>query len=177
MDNIPFLWNDQPLSACEQSLLASVLSMPIYKASLRFAVQERPFSLTLWHHDGLGLRIQSEMYGVTERTEVGVLAFDMVDTPFSDEKIEKSIEMFDGEIEVTKLVITESGKHIGSGVILNGRNNAKIIVLAGVHPYSLAIQGVIDLPHILSLNIHLIVIIALFFRIGKCVPCFLDAMC
>ena len=131
-----------------QAPLASELVVPVCRASVRIAVHGRPISLTLWRGDGSGLRIQSRTHDLTERMEVGVLVFDVVDTPFADERIVELPGTFDGPIEITKLLIAESGTCAESGVVLKGADGSRIVVLAGANPYTIAIEGVVDAPHI-----------------------------
>jgi hypothetical protein len=54
---------------------------------------------------------------------------------------------FECEIEVSKLVIQESGTSGESGVILKGGGN-EIVIVAGAYPYSIAVSGVLSVPHI-----------------------------
>jgi hypothetical protein len=87
------------------------------------------------------------MHDVAERREVGVLNFERVSAPQPDETIAAVTLAFLGEIAVSKLVIHESGTTAESGVILRAHGE-EIVIVAGVYPYSLAVLGVVSMPHI-----------------------------
>lgn len=88
------------------------------------------------------------MQDLAERTEVGVLIFDVVDTPFSDERLVELPAAFEGTIEAAKLLIAESGSCAESGVVLKGGDDSRIVAVAGANPCTLAVEGVIDWPHV-----------------------------
>ncbi len=141
MNTLPFVWTG-PTS------LAAELSKPIKKVSVEFAIPNSgPRFVTLWRSDGSGLRIFTEMYDVAERIEVGVLNFDQVFSPRPNEKIVLVSSAFDREIVVSKLIIQELNTRAESGAIL-AAGNEEIIVVAGVYPYSLAVSGVLSVPHV-----------------------------
>jgi hypothetical protein len=88
------------------------------------------------------------MHDVGERLELGVLAFDLVTSPYPDECFIDLSEGFDSHILCSKLIISESGSTAESGVILSGSGRSQIVVVAGAYPCSLGVDGVIDLPHV-----------------------------
>jgi hypothetical protein len=141
MDDLAFDWNGD-------ASLASELAVPIRRVSLRTAAHGRPISLILWRSDGSGLRIQSQMKDLAERTEVGVLAFGLVDAPFPDERLVDLPAASEGPIVVTKLLIAESGSYAESGVVLKGANDLQIVAVAGASPYTIAVKGVADWPQV-----------------------------
>lgn len=140
MNVVPFAWTGN-------APLAEELGTSVCRASVRTAAHGRPIALTLWRSNGSGLRIQSQMKDLAERTEVGVLAFDLVDAPFADEKMVDLPSAFSGVIEVFKLSIDESGTSAESGIELKTRSEAGLVVVAGASPYTIAIKGVIHAPH------------------------------
>jgi hypothetical protein len=103
--------------------------------------------VTLWRSDGTGLRTFSQMHDVAERREVGVLNFERVSAPRPDERV-VDVASFQNEIVVSKLIIHESGTTAESGVMLKARNGDEIVMVAGAYPYSLAVLGVVSMPHI-----------------------------
>ena len=141
MSDLTFGW-------CGHTSLASELVAPVRRASVRTAAHGRPISLTLWRGDGSGLRIQSRMQDLAERLEVGVLTFDVVDRPFADELVVELPATFNGPIEATKLLIAESGASAESGVVLRGGDDSQIIAMAGANPFTIAVKGVIEGPHV-----------------------------
>jgi len=141
MNNLSFVW-------AEPTPLAAELSKPIRQVSVEFVIPNNgPRFVTLWRSDETGLRLYTEMHDVAERREVGVLNFEQVFSPRSDETIADAAPAFQGEIVVSKLIIQESGTSAESGVILKAANGDQIIIVAGAFPYQLAVLGVLSLPH------------------------------
>ena len=140
MNSLSFVWT-------EATPLIAELHKPIKRVSLEFA-QGRPMFVTLWRSDGTGLRLYSQMHDVAERTEVGVLNFELVSSPQPDETIADALSAFQGQIAVSKLVIRESDTTAESGVILKASSGDEIVIVAGARPYLLAVLGVVSLPHI-----------------------------
>ncbi len=141
MNNLSFEW-------AEQGSLAVELGKPIKQVSLEIAVHQRPMTVTFWRPDGSGLKLCSEMHDVEERKEVGVLHFSRVLAPRPGETIAGVAAAFEGEIVVSKLVVHESGTSAESGVILKARTGDEIVIVSGAYPYSLAIRGLLSLPHV-----------------------------
>jgi len=61
---------------------------------------------------------------------------------FDDEKIIKLPDSFNHQNSITKLLIIESGVKAESGIIIKETGGLEIIVVAGVMPYSIAINGI-----------------------------------
>lgn len=87
------------------------------------------------------------MHDVAVKVEVGVLNFEPVSIPRPHEAI-VDVVSFQDEIVVSKLVIHESGTSAESGVMLRARNGDEIVIVARAYPYSLAVLGVVSMPHI-----------------------------
>ena len=129
--------------------LAAELSRPIKQVSFDFPIPNAgPNSVTLWRSEETGLRLRTEMHDVAERIEVGVLNFEQVSSHLPDERIADVASAFQSEIAVTKLVIHESGTSAESGLILKASNGDELVIVAGAYPYSLAVLGVLPMPHI-----------------------------
>jgi|SRR5271170_2974027 len=142
MNSLSFTW-------AEPTPLASELSKPIKRISVGPGITiDGPRFVTLWRPDETGLRLYTEMHDVAERREVGVLNFERVSAPRPNETIADVPAAFQGRIAVSKLVIHESGKSAESGVIFQASNGEEIAIVAGVYPYSLAVSGVLSMPHI-----------------------------
>ena len=139
MGDLSFGWS-------ELGSLAAELRRPLRQISVESEIS-RPSFVTFWQIDGTGLRVHSEMHDVAERREVGVLNFERVSAPKSEEMMTNMSPLFDDEIVVSKLLIRESGAVAESGVVLETKTGDEIVVVAGVYPYSLAIQGVSSLPY------------------------------
>ena len=140
MINIGFGWK-------ENGSLAAKLSAPTIRASIRAASHGRPISLTLWHADAIGLRVQSTMHDVGKRLEVGILEFMTVHVALEDDLDFSLPAAFQSHIEVSKLVMCEKQFTAESGFVLETSGGEKIIVTAGAFPYALAIQGIAAVPH------------------------------
>ena len=124
------------------------LKVPVLRVSVRAATHGRPISVTLWRSDGTGMQIQSAMHDIAERLEVGVLAFSLVDSLLPDELVVELPPAFGGPIKVTKLTIVESGVRAESGILLEASDGSQVVVVAGANPYTLAVRGVVDQPHV-----------------------------
>ena len=109
---------------------------------------DRPMFVTLWRSEDTGLRMYTEMHDVAERREVGVLHLEQVSTPQPDDRFVTVSPTFENEIIVSKLLIRESGVEAESGVVFTTRAGDEIVVVAGAHPYALAVRGVSTLPRI-----------------------------
>lgn len=135
----------------ETESLAAKLQMPITRMSVWIEPHHnRPVSATLWHPDGTGLRVQSVMHDIAERIEVGVLDFTLTRKAEIEERtvaLPKGME--GGPLSVEKLSIREAGITAESGVALSsGNGDDELIIVAGVYPYTLAIRGIGEIPHI-----------------------------
>jgi hypothetical protein len=142
MNYMPFVWDGK-------TLLAHELAMPFCEVSVRIeATHGRPISLTLLRCNRPSIRIQSQMYDVGKRLEIGVLKFDLVKSSYPDERIVKLSTNFDKPVAITKLLITEADSTAESGIIFKAIDGSQIIVVAGAFPHTIAIQGVGDWPHV-----------------------------
>jgi hypothetical protein len=129
--------------------LLAELRRPIKQVSLEFPIPNTgPKSVTLWRSGEEGLRLCTEMHDVAGRMEVGVLNFEQVSSHRTDERIADVASAFQSEIAVSKLIVHESGTSAESGLILKASNGDEIVIIAGAHPYSLAVLGVPPMPHI-----------------------------
>lgn len=140
MSNLRFTWS-------ESGPLATQLTLPFTRASIRALAHGRPISLTLWRSDGSGIRIQSRMHDLGERIEVGVLDFSLVQSLDMGEQVFELPASFSGPIKPAKLVIMEAGVDVESGVVLESIDGQQLIVTAGANPYTLAVKGIVAVPN------------------------------
>ena len=141
MNYFPFIWTE-PVSPETAS------RWPLSKVSLQLGVADRPVGITLWNPKGVGLQIWSEMQDIAEGIEVGGLAFSRVSESEPSEIFTDVEISMDESRSLKKLVIEESGSKCESGLCIVTAEGREIVIVAGVYPYSLAIKGVISLPHI-----------------------------
>ncbi len=141
MSDLNFVWSGRVP-------LARELAVPVLRVSVRAAAHGRPISVTLWRGDGSGLQIRSAMHDIGERLEVGVLTFRLVDSLLPDERVVELSPAFGGPTKVIKLAIVESGARAESGMILEASDGSQVVVVAGANPYTLAVRGVLDQPHV-----------------------------
>lgn len=140
MNRIPFCW-------AGGTSIGSELVRPLSRISAEFVIPKSgPRFVTLWRTDGSGLRIFTEMHDLAERCEVGVLKFEPALRMGSSETVIELSAPFRGGVSASKLLIDESGAVVESGIVLESRMGDEIAILAGVYPYSLAIQGAVSLP-------------------------------
>jgi hypothetical protein len=85
------------------------------------------------------------MHDIAERSEIGALAFGLVDAAPQDELYVKLNPLFQRRIKVSKLVISDEGVTAEAGVVLEAANGVKIVVMAAVFPHTLAIDGILKL--------------------------------
>jgi hypothetical protein len=157
--HLAFAWH-------ETRPLAPELTAAVTRASLAMMV-DKPHLLTLWRADGSGLRIGSRRHDIAERIEIGVLEFDLVrkddrDTRPSPKGARRlSVVSFDlhpsfgDRLRATKLVISEAGTTAESGLILSTTDGREIVIVSGVYPYSLAVKGIVSMPHGFEPEYHL----------------------
>ncbi len=135
MNELSFGWQ-------KQESLSEELAQPIARLSLEFAFHGRPVYATLWRPDGTGLLVHSDMHDLAERIEVGVLQFGRVFAPEAQEIIVETPSAFRDRLLVIKLTIEESGTRSESGIVLQAKSGAEILIVAGAQPYSIAVRGV-----------------------------------
>lgn len=140
MTNLQFSWGGS-------TILTTQLVVPIVRVSVRTAAHGRPIAITLWRPDASGLHIQSTMHDLANRIEVGVLHFTLVESVGAEELVVGLPSSFVNGLKATKLVIAEGGSIAESGVLLEATDGRQIAIVAGASPYTLAISGVFDMPH------------------------------
>ncbi len=143
MRKVAFKWDGS------QSL-KSVLSVPFYKVSMRQSAEHAvpPHSVTLWRVDGTWLEIYSTMYAISDRSEVGVLAFEMVAEP-SNESVVVDMQPPFIPAEIKKFLIKDEDVLAESGIKLSTAQDKVISVLAADFPCTVAVGGVgNDIPHV-----------------------------
>jgi hypothetical protein len=141
MNYLSYVW-------AEEASLADELAKPVKKVSVDFAQHERPVSLTLWHADGTGLTVYSEMHDIPERKEVGVLNFDRIAAPGADETVVDVSALFGDDFEVFKLILLDADTSAESGLALKANSGDELEIVPGACPYSLAIRGLLLKPHV-----------------------------
>jgi hypothetical protein len=85
------------------------------------------------------------MHTIAERSEIGVLAFALVDAAPQDELCVKLDQSFQSRLKVSKLVISDLGVTAESGVVFEAADGVKIVVMAAVFPHTLAVDGILTL--------------------------------
>jgi hypothetical protein len=128
--------------------LALEVSKPIKHVSIEFTPHGMPIYITLWRPDGSGLQIHSELREVEERVEIGFLCFRHLHSPLGIEVMLPIDPEFDHQVDAFKLVVHDSGARAESGILLVARNGSEITIAAAAYPFMIAIQGVIERPHI-----------------------------
>lgn len=116
-------------------------------ASIRTAEHNRPISVTFWAEQGFGVRFESVMHDLTDRTEIGVLSTKLVTAPLADEQGVIVPKEFNQNISLAKLTIETNSVRVESGVVLTGSGGQEILIVAGAYPFTLAILGLGDVPH------------------------------
>lgn len=129
--------------------LAAEVSKPIRGISIEsFGPLNMPHFLTLWRPDGSGLRVHAEMRQIAERMEIGVLCFEHLKSPSGSEVMLPIDSEFHQQVDAFKLVIHESGVTAESGILMRVRNGSEIAIVAGAFPFTIAVKGVVEQPHI-----------------------------
>lgn len=142
MTQIQFKWQ-------ETAPLVHEVRQPLEKVSFEWLPHGRLMSLTLWRFNGTGLRVRSEMCDLAERTEVGVLSFDLVPAaPVGGENVANLGSTFAEIQSVSKLIIQESGSTVESGLWIQSSGRREILILPSSFPHLLAVRGLLTTPHI-----------------------------
>jgi hypothetical protein len=128
--------------------LAVEVTKPIRQVSIEFEPHGKPMFITLWRPDGSGLRIQSEAHGIAERMEIGVLRFTHLESPSGNEVMLPINPEFNEQIDAFRLFVNESGLKAESGILLRARDGSEITIAAAAFPFMIAINGVVQRPHI-----------------------------
>jgi hypothetical protein len=132
MKIVPFVWT-------EQTSLRDEFAKPIRFISVEFH-RSWPQYVTLWHSDGTGIRIHSEMVDIADRLEVGVLHFHHIVVSAHAEVSAKLPWTLGTVVAVSKLVIAESGSLAESGIVI-ATEVGELVVVANAFPCNLAIHG------------------------------------
>jgi hypothetical protein len=140
MNRLPFVWNE--LTPLINELKKPLEQLTVYSELYRSGktVFAQPFSITLWHTDGSGLKCFSQMTDLAERVEVGSLHFERV-AERSTESLDLNIPFVDIEA-IFVLSIEESGTVAESGLVLIGEDGKELTIVAADYPFGLAISGV-----------------------------------
>lgn len=141
MKNLTYRWEGPDPLAVE-------VTKPIRQVSIEFEAHGKPMYVTLWRPDGSGLRIHSEVHEIAERMEIGVLRFSHFKSPSGSEVMLPIAPEFNQQVEALKLVVHESGVKAESGILLRARNGIEIAIVAAAFPFMLAVDGVVERPHI-----------------------------
>jgi hypothetical protein len=124
------------------------VTKPIKQVSIDFEPHGKPMYITLWRTDGSGLRVHSEVREIAERMEVGVLCFTHLKSPSGDEMMFSIDPEFNRQVDAFKLVVHESGVTAESGILLKAKSGSEITITAAAFPFMIAVNGVVDRPHI-----------------------------
>jgi hypothetical protein len=100
-----------------------------------------PIAIFLWRADGTGLKIQSVMYDIAERLEIGALEFSRVTEKGRELPAFDLPEEFRVGVKAAKLVLSTSGVTADSGVLLRGSHGDELVMVAGAQPYTIAVKA------------------------------------
>jgi hypothetical protein len=118
--------------------LAQVLTRPLRAVTIGLDGIDRPLVVRLHHHGSSeAIQIQSQMFDVAPRKEVGALRFSRgtIDT---EKTLAITVPQDAAEIiRVEKLVIEENAVKVESGVVLTNSAAEQFVVVAGAQPYGL----------------------------------------
>lgn len=141
MVNLTYEWQGEKPLAVE-------VTKPIKQVSIDFEPHGKPMYITLWRPDGSGLQVHSEVREIAERMEVGVLCFTHLKSPSGDETMFSIDPEFNRQVDAFKLVVHESGVKAESGILLKVKSGSEITITAAAFPFMIAVNGVVDRPHI-----------------------------
>lgn len=133
MKYIPFILDD--IGCLETALSQEFKTLSLALRDGRWAP-----SVTLWSK-GLGVKIQSQVYDVSDRLEVGVLKFSRVKHPQLEEKKYSLQNLFAKGSKIQKLIIHESGCTLESGLMIEASNGDNIVIVPNAMPFSVAISS------------------------------------
>ena len=97
-------------------------------------------SVTLWHFEGKGVRVSSQMQDVAEKLEVGVLSFGFVDRILPNETVVEANPIFLPQ-RGSKLQICEAGISLESGLDLSFDRGRELRIVPAAFPFFLAVSG------------------------------------
>jgi hypothetical protein len=125
----------------EEASLVDLLSRRVDRLVVEMVTYiNRPVSVRLIHDRTVVLDIRSRRHDVAERIEVGVLQFRRMDQDRSDLIIDVPAT-FGSITAIEKLVIVEQEFTAESGVAPKNGRGEEIVIVAGVCPYTLALQN------------------------------------
>jgi len=128
--------------------LAVEVTKPIRHVSIEFEPHGKPMYITLWRPDGSGLRVHSEAHEIAERMEIGVLRFTRFESPSGSEVMLPIDPGFNQQVDAFRLVVHESGVKAESGILLRAKSGSEITIAAAAFPFMIAVNGVVQRPHI-----------------------------
>jgi hypothetical protein len=135
--DIPFIWEGQ-------GDFHAALYRPIQRVALTMLVG-RPSVLYFGHPDGSWLRIANQMHDLADRREVGSLALGDGAPPQAPEF---EVQVSAIPLRVDKLILVERNVRIEAGIAIQLTATRELRVLPGAYPYTLAIEGLWDQPHV-----------------------------
>jgi hypothetical protein len=119
--------------------------------SIEKLVHKLVTTVYLWHADGTGLKVQSEMHDIAGWIEVGALKFSRVTGAVSGasesgvcETVVSKINLpneFGTGLKASKLVLCTHGITIESGVVFENTGGNEIVLVAGAGPYTVAVKA------------------------------------
>ena len=77
-----------------------------------------------------------------------MLRFSHFISPSGSEAMLPIAAEFNQQVDAFKLVVHESGVTAESGILLRARNGSEITIVAAAFPFMIAINGVVQRPHI-----------------------------
>jgi hypothetical protein len=128
--------------------LAVEVTKPIRHVSIEFEPHGKPMYITLWRPDGSGLRVHSEAHEIAERMEIGVLRFSHLQSSSGNGETFPIAPEFNQQVDAFKLVVHESGVKAESGILLRAKSGSEITIAAAAFPFMIAVNGVVQRPHI-----------------------------
>ena len=97
-------------------------------------------SVTLWENNKVGLKISTIMHDVDYRLEVGSLYFERVVVKDQRDEFYKLPDSFSTGAIIQKLIVTESGKRIESGIRITTSDEAQILLVPNAMPLSISMR-------------------------------------
>lgn len=136
-------------------VLAKELSRPFTQVSIihpnkSFLIEKTRWigSVTLWGSDRIGLKITPKMHDIDYRLEVGSLYFERVMVADQGDEFYTLPNSFSAGTLLQKLILTESRKHIESGINIIAFDESQILVVPNAMPFSLAMRCTgVELSH------------------------------
>ena len=127
--------------------LKTVLKVPFYRVSMQLynGRTDIPVRVSFWRSNASWLTVCSRMHDISDRLEVGALAFEMQTIePTSELAVVDMMPSPFVPVDIKKLIIRDADVVAESGIRLSSKDGKVITIAAGGFPYSLAIAGVRD---------------------------------